>query len=133
MVNAVSESGNYWVANNFIWGWLLVLVTCLVEIIKKNNEKELYPLIPFYVTYLISAVIDGWFISKGKTLYNAINSVVVNIGYYGIVYVLFKQGVFEMNMNFIVMMFGFGMAVHMIGSVIMYRLELKKTNISITN
>ena len=26
MVNAVSESGNYWVANNFIWGWMLVQV-----------------------------------------------------------------------------------------------------------
>lgn len=175
MVNAVSESGNYWVANNFIWGWLLIPVSCLVEVVKKNDEKELkmkncwkylagilllwivsmpfwkvfingpmasngkeivrivYPLIPFYVTYLISAVIDGWFISKGKTLYNAINSVIVNIGYYGIVYVLFKQGIFEMNMNFIVMMFGFGMVVHMIGSIIMYRWELKKTNISIAN
>lgn len=170
MVNAVSESGNYWVANNFIWGWLLVPVSCLVEVVKKNDEKALkvkncwkylagilllwivsmpfwkafingpmasngneivrivYPLIPFYVTYLISAVIDGWFISKGKTLYNAVNSVIVNIGYYGIIYVLFKQGVFTMNMNFIVMMFGFGMVVHMIGSVIMYKLELKKTN-----
>ena len=175
MVNAVSESGNYWVANNFIWGWLLVPVSCLVEVVKKNDEKELkikncwkylagilllwivsmpfwktfisgpmasngneivriiYPLIPFYVTYLISAVIDGWFISKGKTLYNAVNSIIVNIGYYGIVYVLFKQGVFEMSMNFIVMMFGFGMVVHTIGSIIMYRLELKKTNISIAN
>lgn len=175
MVNAVSESGNYWVANNFIWGWLLVPVSCLVEIVKKNDEKELkmkncwkylagilllwivsmpfwevfingpmasngkeivrivYPLIPFYVTYLISAVIDGWFISKGKTLYNAVNSVIVNIGYYGIVYILFKHGVFTMNMNFIVMMFGFGMVVHMISSIIMYRWELKKTNISIAN
>ena len=27
MVNAVSESGNYWVSNNFIWGWLLIPVT----------------------------------------------------------------------------------------------------------
>lgn len=175
MINAVSESGNYWVANNFIWGWLLVPVTCLVEIVKKNDEKTLkvkncwkylagilllwivsmpfwkafingpmasngkeivrivYPLIPFYVTYLISAVIDGWFISKGKTLYNAINSVIVNIGYYGIVYALFKQGIFEMNMNFIVMMFGFGMVVHMIGSIIMYKWELKKRNLSIAN
>ena len=34
MINAVSESGNYWVANNFIWGWLLVPVNCLVEVIK---------------------------------------------------------------------------------------------------
>ncbi len=24
MVNMVSESGNYWIANNFIWGWLLI-------------------------------------------------------------------------------------------------------------
>lgn len=175
MVNAVSESGNYWVANNFIWGWLLIPVSCLVEVVKKNDEKALkvkncwkylagilllwivsmpfwkvfingpmasngneivrivYPLIPFYVTYLVSAVIDGWFVSKGKTLYNAINSVIVNIGYYGIVYLLFKHGVFATNMNFIVMMFGFGMVVHMIGSVIMYRLELKKNNLNIAN
>jgi hypothetical protein len=41
MVNAVSESGNYWVANNFIWGWLLVPVTCMTEIIKKNNYEKL--------------------------------------------------------------------------------------------
>lgn len=33
MVNAANESGNYWVANNFIWGWLLVPVLCFTEII----------------------------------------------------------------------------------------------------
>lgn len=168
MVNAVSESGNYWIANNFIWGWLLVPVSCLVEVIKKNEEKKLgykncwkylvgilvlwivtipgwkmfiegpmasngdeilkivYPLVPFYVTYLISAVIDGWFISKGKTIYNAINSFVVNIGYYGIMYTLFKQGIFKTDMNFIIMMFGFGMVVHMIASIVMYLFEKEK-------
>lgn len=41
MVNAVAESGNYWVANNFIWGWLLVPVHCTSEIIKKNNLEKL--------------------------------------------------------------------------------------------
>lgn len=39
MVNAVSESGNYWVANNFIWGWLLVPITCLAQLIQKNALK----------------------------------------------------------------------------------------------
>ena len=39
MVNAVSESGNYWIANNFIWGWLLVPITCLVQVIQKNSLK----------------------------------------------------------------------------------------------
>lgn len=40
MVNAVSESGNYWVANNLIWGWLLVPVTCLIQVIQKNSLKN---------------------------------------------------------------------------------------------
>jgi len=41
MVNAVSESGNYWVANNFIWGWLLIPIMVITEIIKKNNLEKL--------------------------------------------------------------------------------------------
>lgn len=41
MVNVVNESGNYWVANNFIWGWLLVPVQCFAEIIKKNDLNKL--------------------------------------------------------------------------------------------
>ena len=36
MVNAVSESGNYWVSNNFIWGWLLLPVIQLGELIKQE-------------------------------------------------------------------------------------------------
>lgn len=165
MVNAVSESGNYWVANNFIWGWLLVPVTCLVEVIKKNDKirltmkncwlylimifavwlitmprwksfisgpmasdgnvimKIVLPLVPFYITYMISAVIDGWFVSHGRTIYNAINSLIVNVGYYGIIYLAFKHGMFAENMMFIIGMFGCGMLVHMAASILMYKLK----------
>lgn len=169
MVNAVSESGNYWVANNFIWGWLLVPATCLVEVIKKNDKirltmkncwrylimifavwlitmprwksfisgpmasdgnvimKIVLPLVPFYITYMISAVIDGWFVSHGRTIYNAINSLIVNVGYYGIIYLAFKRGMFAENMMFIIGMFGCGMLVHMAASILMYRLEIIRT------
>lgn len=169
MVNAVSESGNYWVANNFIWGWLLVPVTCLVEVIKKNDKirltmkncwrylimifavwlitmprwksfisgpmasdgnvimKIVLPLVPFYITYMISAVIDGWFVSHGRTICNAINSLIVNVGYYGIIYLAFKRGMFAENMMFIIGMFGCGMLVHMAASILMYRLEIIRT------
>ena len=34
MVNVVGEQGTYWVANNFIWGWLLLPVLQLGELIK---------------------------------------------------------------------------------------------------
>ena len=40
MVNMVSEQGNYWVANNFIWGWLLIPVTAMVEIIKTDCKED---------------------------------------------------------------------------------------------
>ena len=168
MVNVVNEAGNYWVANNFIWGWLLVPVSCFAELIKKNNlvsisfkntwkyaliiigiwvitspfwsiflenamavdSGKILPIvmlsIPFYLTYIVSAFIDAWFISKGKTIYNMIISLVVNIVYYGIVYYLFNNGMFIMNMSFIIYMFGIGMIVHMVLSLIIYYIDSKR-------
>ncbi len=40
MVNMVGEQGTYWVANNFIWGWLLLPVTQLAELIKQETAKD---------------------------------------------------------------------------------------------
>ena len=175
MVNAVSESGNYWVANNFIWGWLLTPVMVITEIIKKNNLEKLefknvwkyalivstfwlisvpswrwfvinvmssdaniilnilYPLTPFYIAYIISSFIDGWFISKGKTIYNTINSFLVNIVYYGIAFILFCKGLFELNIMFVILLFGFGNVVHMSISILLYIIEHKKQILGLPN
>ena len=40
MVNMVGEQGTYWVANNFIWGWLLLPVLQLGELIKQETAKD---------------------------------------------------------------------------------------------
>lgn len=40
MVNMVGEQGTYWVANNFIWGWMLLPVTQLGELIKQEVAKD---------------------------------------------------------------------------------------------
>ena len=171
MVNAVSESGNYWIANNFIWGWLLIPVIAITEIIKKNNLEKLsfknawkfgiaisilwfisvpfwrwfiinvissdaniilnilYPLAPFYITYIISSFIDGWFVSKGKTIYNAINSFLVNIVYYGIAFFLFSKELFHLDIMFITLLFGFGMVFHMLISIVLYFIEMKRLSV----
>ena len=159
MVNMVSEQGNYWVANNFIWGFLLVPVTALGEIIKTDckestkversnyyylsviifiswlvstvfwfpfmsniqkleNASEiitiLYKLVPFYIAYTLCIIPDSIFIGHGKTIYNAINSILVNFIYYGIWFILFRKEVIIFDMNKIIMMFGFGMVFHLI-------------------
>lgn len=40
MVNMVGEQGTYWVANNFIWGWLLLPILQLDELIKHETSTE---------------------------------------------------------------------------------------------
>lgn len=65
MVNVVGEQGTYWVANNFIWGWLLLPVLQLSELIKqetaidKDNIRK-NSLGYFGLTAIISVL---WFIS----------------------------------------------------------------------
>ena len=40
MGNVVNEQGTYWVANNFIWGWLLLPITQLGELIKQEVATD---------------------------------------------------------------------------------------------
>ena len=40
MVNVVGEQGTYWVANNYIWGWLLLPVLQLGELIKEETAES---------------------------------------------------------------------------------------------
>lgn len=40
MVNVVGEQGTYWVANSFIWNWLLLPVIQLGELIKQESAKD---------------------------------------------------------------------------------------------
>lgn len=172
MVNAVSESGNYWVANNFIWGWLLIPITCLVEIIRKDAGKDGYKLkqlnyysittvviliwfilIPsyqwffgtvegikdparifeivvknlgFYIAYAFSQIPDAIFVGMGKTKYNAINSVLCNIVYYGIWFIFYQTGTVTMTMDMIIIMFGCGNIFHWAVSLVEEKVFLRK-------
>lgn len=172
MVNMVAEQGNYWIANNFIWGWLLIPISALSEVIRRDckdgyfklnqfnyyfiaatvvgvwaisiplwtpffkyaenlsNANEIFlitiKLAPFYIAYAGCAIIDNIFIGLGKTLYNAINSLIINLVYYGVFYILYRTGVISFNMNVIILMFGFGMVVHLLLSLIEEKLFLKR-------
>lgn len=162
MVNDVAEQGNYWVANNFIWGALLVPILALAEIIKRENAPErvgtyfkaaavivllwavsrpvwkpffryvmgigdpepvcriVFTLLPFYAVYAVSSIFGNLFTAAGKTVYNYVSSMVVNIGYYGIAYSLYRHGVFSASIEFICCLFGFGMCVNAICSALLF-------------
>ena len=163
MVNNVKEQGNYWTANNLIWGLMLVPISALAEIIKKDCKNKLTPekmkryhiviiitflawlcfipalnpfltcvmgienadtikhivivLMPFYLAYNYTVLLDSLLIGYGKTQYCFAVSVIVNLIYYPIVYGLALKGVFTPNITFICMMFGFGMVTHFVCSI----------------
>jgi Na+-driven multidrug efflux pump len=65
MINVVGEQGTFWVANNFIWGWLLLPVLQLGELVKRDcgedqNAIRDKTLGYFAITMLIVII---WFIS----------------------------------------------------------------------
>ena len=174
MVNVVGEQGTYWVANNFIWGWLLLPITQLGELIKqevstdRNKVKTnsigyftitlficiiwiiaipLYKpfmsnvlmfsdvdklfelvlvLLGFYVLYAFQNVFDATFYGLGKTQYMLFESVVTNIIYYGICFVLYIANIFKPTLIGIALMFGIGNAFDSIVSYIAYRYLLNK-------
>lgn len=94
LVNVVSESGNYWVSNNFIWGWLLIPITCLAEIIRKDAGADGYKLkqTNYYSITLLSIIVwfvliptHQWFFGMAQGLDNperVFEIVVKNLGFY---------------------------------------------------
>ena len=164
MVNMVAEQGNYWIANNFIWGWLLIPISALSEIIRRDckddyknlkqfnyyfiaiasvllwvitmpvwpfffqyaqgleNANEIFfivlKLVPFYIAYTGCAIIDNIFIGLGKTYYNAVNSLIINLIYYVIFFILYRTNAIIFTLDTIILMFGFGMVVHLIVSFV---------------
>ena len=66
-------------------------------------------LVPFYVAYAGCAVIDNIFIGLGKTGYNAVNSLLIDLGYYGAFYALFRARAITFDIQTIILIFGFGM------------------------
>ena len=180
MVNMVSEQGNYWVANNFIWTWLLLPGLALGDLVKKeiaenkNNIREKTfgylsltgifaiawllsiplwkPFIQnvlnvaeyetvfnivliqtgFYLTFLFnSSIFDSTFYGLGKTKYMLIQSVCIDVGYYGVMFLLYITGIFVPTLIGISIMFGIGMALDFVPTLILYFRMLKKEKISV--
>jgi len=89
LINEVAEQGNYWVANNFIWGWLLIPVLALGDLVKKeiaedeqalkNNTAGYFLLSSLMVIiWLITLPAWGWFLENvmNVTNYEAILNIV---------------------------------------------------------
>jgi len=179
MVNLVAEQGTYWIANNFIWHWLLLPALALHDLIKrdigenKNNiEKNtlgyitltvifaaiwllsiplwkpflkyvmntsnyeiVYYIVTlqtvFYITFIFNRICDSTFYGLGRTDYMLIQSLCIDVFYYGIAFLLFLNGIFVPSLLSISLLFGIGMTLDFIPTAILYFRMLKKMKMRI--
>ena len=177
MVNVVNEQGTYWVANSFIWGWLLLPILQLGELSKLevsqdkdkfyNNISSYFTLtfiicslwfitIPFwkgfmlhilnfkevdklfdlvlllsgfYIFFALQNIVDSIFYGIGKIQYILWQSLVVNIIYYGIAFILYLKGYFTPSLKGIALLFGYGLIFDFIVSFISYYILRKKEKV----
>lgn len=65
LINVISEQGNYWIANNFIWTWLLLPATALYDVIKKETAENKNNIANKTLGYIVITTIFAilWFAS----------------------------------------------------------------------
>ncbi len=178
MINMVEEQGTFWVANNFIWGWLLLPILALGEVIKrdvgensKNAMKQFlsYTLITtfiilfwlltlpfwnffiekimnvkyyekvfhvvlisifFYVLFSYNNIVDSIFYGLGRTELMLYQSIIINVLFYGVIFILFKIGLFIPTLDKIVIVFGTSMALDAVITFAMYFYLGKKNRLT---
>jgi Na+-driven multidrug efflux pump len=179
IVNEVSEQGSYWVANNFIWFWLLLPVLALGDLVKKevgedidnirtktfgyfivvtiiviawlisipvwkpflqyvmniSEYEKVYGIVTlqlvFYITFAYNSIMDSTFYGVGKTNYMLYQSLLIDVFYYGIAFILYITKSFTPTLTTISLMFGIGMVLDFIPTAILYRKLLRENQIQI--
>lgn len=179
IVNEVSEQGSYWIANNFIWFWLLLPVLALGDLVKKevgedvdnirtktfgyfviitiivvawlisipvwkpflqyvmnvSEYEKVYGIVTlqlvFYITFAYNNIMDSTFYGVGKTNYMLYQSLIINVFYYGIAFILYITKAFTPTLTSVSLMFGIGMALDFIPTTILYRKLLREKQIQI--
>lgn len=99
MINMVQEQGTFWVANNFIWGWLLLPILALGELIKRNTAEDSHSIkrtMPAYfvlttgICVIWLATMPVWNVFVQKIMNVASYQSVVNVAVISIVfYIIF--------------------------------------------
>lgn len=179
MLNVVSESGTYWVADSFIWSWLIMPISMLGQLIKQNIGKDknairqntlgylsvtliivciwlvtipawkpfiqyamqqqepdkifkiCLTLVGFYILFAIGNVFDMIFYGLGKVQYELIETSITNVVYYGLMFILYKTGVWQPTLMGITLMFGIGCGFDALVTIGTYAIMAKKYHINI--
>jgi Na+-driven multidrug efflux pump len=85
----------------------------------------------FYITFAYNSIMDSTFYGVGKTNYMLYQSLIIDVFYYGIAFILYITKIFTPTLTTISLMFGIGMVMDFIPTTILYRKLLREKQIHI--
>jgi hypothetical protein len=83
----------------------------------------------FYIIFIFNNICDSAFYGLGRTDYMLIQSLIVNIFYYGGAFILYIKGIFIPSLLSISLLFGIGMVIDFIPTIVLYFYMLRKMKI----
>jgi len=84
----------------------------------------------FYVVFALNNVVDSIFYGRGRTDLMLYQSLIVNIMFYGLAFILYINGIFVPTLTTIAIMFGTGIVFDSIITFIMFYFFMKKETVS---
>ena len=112
--------GVFWLITIPIWGWFIHNVMGIEDYSAVVSLALLF--LPFYVIFALNNIFDSYFYGMGRTDLMLYQSLIVNGGYYLIMFILYKQGIFAPTLQSIALLFGFGIVLDFIATVILFHL-----------
>ena len=108
-----------WILTIPIWGWFIQNIMCTDDYNAIVSLALLF--LPFYIIFAFNNILDSYFYGMGRTDFMLYQSLVVNCGYYIIAFVLYVQGVFVPSLQAIALLFGFGIVLDMLTTMVLFR------------
>lgn len=85
--------------------------------------------LPFYIVFAYSNIITNIFYGIGKIKYILMQSMTVNIIYYGLIYTMYYEQILNINLNNIILIFGISMFIgSILNFILLYYFLLKRRN-----
>jgi Na+-driven multidrug efflux pump len=107
-----------WMATLPLWSWFIANALGFVHAEEAAALAQRQA--GFYLVFAISHVFTQYFRGSGRTGLLLVQTAIVNLGYYGVAFVLWQQGIWSVTLDNVVRLFGWGMVVGLVVLLLQY-------------
>ncbi len=124
-----------WITTAIVLVWFMTMPwwePFFETVLQLENHQSIISLtlisVPFYIIFAYNHVFDSFFYAVGRTDLMLLQSLLVNIFYYGSLYILYLIGWYQPTLISIALMFGGGILIDSVITMVLFMRYLKKND-----